>query len=55
MGGVGYLDDPNDPEFNISRLLRDTAANMTWEGTMNVLASEVVRHVLNGDHLDIDD
>ena len=53
MGGVGYLDDPDDPEFNISRLLRDTAANMTWEGTTNVLASEVVRHVLNGDHLDV--
>lgn len=53
MGGVGYLDDPDDPEFNISRLLRDTAANMTWEGTTNVLASEVVRHVLNNDHLDV--
>ena len=53
MGGVGYLDDPDDPEFNISRLYRDTAANMTWEGTTNVLASEVVRHVLNKDHLDI--
>lgn len=53
MGGVGYLDDPDDPEFNISRLLRDTAANMTWEGTTNVLASEVVRHVLNKDHLDV--
>ena len=53
MGGVGYLDDPNDPEFNVSRLLRDTAANMTWEGTTNVLASEVVRHVLNKDHLDV--
>ncbi|OAQ77920.1 Acyl-CoA dehydrogenase [Purpureocillium lilacinum] len=53
MGGVGYLDDPDDPEFNISRLYRDTAANMTWEGTTNVLASEVVRHVLNNDHCDI--
>ncbi|KAF5010851.1 hypothetical protein FDECE_3024 [Fusarium decemcellulare] len=53
MGGVGYMDDPHDPEFNISRLFRDTAANMTWEGTTNVLASEVVRHMLNGDHLDI--
>ncbi|UNI17151.1 hypothetical protein JDV02_003527 [Purpureocillium takamizusanense] len=53
LGGVGYLDDPDDPEFNISRLFRDTAANMTWEGTTNVLASEVVRHVLNRDHLDI--
>lgn len=53
MGGVGYLDDPDDPEFNISRLFRDTAANMTWEGTTNVLASEVIRHVLNRDHNEI--
>ena len=53
MGGVGYLDDPDDPEFNISRLYRDTAANMTWEGTTNVLASEVVRHLCNKDHLDV--
>ncbi|KAF4473037.1 Acyl- dehydrogenase [Fusarium albosuccineum] len=53
MGGVGYMDDPHDPEFNISRLFRDTAANMTWEGTTNVLASELVRHMLNKDHLDI--
>ena len=33
MGGVGYMDEPDEPEFNISRLYRDTAANMTWEGT----------------------
>jgi alkylation response protein AidB-like acyl-CoA dehydrogenase len=53
MGGVGYLDEPEEPEFNISRLMRDTAANMTWEGTTNVLSSEVVRHLLNknGRHL----
>ncbi|KIW91012.1 uncharacterized protein Z519_07906 [Cladophialophora bantiana CBS 173.52] len=53
MGGVGYMDEPDEPEFNISRLLRDTAANMTWEGTTNVLSSEVVRHLLNknGHHL----
>lgn len=49
MGGVGYLDEPEEPEFNISRLMRDTAANMTWEGTTNVLSSEVVRHLLNKD------
>ncbi|KPI43779.1 putative acyl-CoA dehydrogenase AidB [Cyphellophora attinorum] len=55
MGGVGYLDDPDDPEFNISRLYRDTAANMTWEGTTNVLASEVVRHLCNKDHLEVVD
>ncbi|KAI1629811.1 acyl-CoA dehydrogenase/oxidase C-terminal [Exophiala viscosa] len=53
MGGVGYMDEPEEPEFNISRLMRDTAANMTWEGTTNVLSSEVVRHLLNknGRHL----
>ncbi len=49
MGGVGYMDEPEEPEFNISRLMRDTAANMTWEGTTNVLSSEVVRHLLNKD------
>ncbi|KAK5724255.1 hypothetical protein LTR15_004299 [Elasticomyces elasticus] len=53
MGGVGYMDEPDEPEHNISRLYRDTAANMTWEGTTNVLASEVVRHLLKDDHLQI--
>jgi hypothetical protein len=53
MGGVGYMDEPDEPESNISRLYRDTAANMTWEGTTNVLSSEVVRHLLNGKNLDI--
>ena len=51
MGGVGYMDEPDEPEYNISRLYRDTAANMTWEGTTNVLSSEVVRHLLNGHNL----
>ncbi|KAK3620825.1 hypothetical protein LTR56_023157 [Elasticomyces elasticus] len=53
MGGVGYMDEPDEPEHNISRLYRDTAANMTWEGTTNVLASEVVRHLLKDDHLQV--
>jgi len=53
LGGVGYMDEPDEPEFNISRLYRDTAANMTWEGTTNVLSSEVVRHLLAGKNLDI--
>ena len=47
------MDEPDEPESNISRLYRDTAANMTWEGTTNVLSSEVVRHMLNGKNLDI--
>lgn len=49
MGGVGYMDEPDEPEHNIARLMRDTAANMTWEGTTNVLGSEVTRHLLNHD------
>lgn len=53
MGGVGYMDEPDEPEHNISRLYRDTAANMTWEGTTNVLASEVVRHLCNGNNTNI--
>jgi len=53
MGGVGYMDEPDEPEHNISRLYRDTAANMTWEGTTNVLASEVVRHLLKGSNMEM--
>ena len=53
MGGVGYMDEPDEPEWNIVRLMRDTAANMTWEGTTNVLASEVVRHLLKAGTLGI--
>lgn len=46
------MDEPSQPEFNISRLYRDTAANMTWEGTTNVLASEVVRFLVQGKNLE---
>jgi alkylation response protein AidB-like acyl-CoA dehydrogenase len=51
MGGVGYMDEPDEPEFNILRLMRDTSANVIWEGTTNVLASEVVRHLRKANHL----
>lgn len=53
MGGVGYMDEADEPEFNISRILRDTSVNSIWEGTTNVLASEMVRFLLKADHLDI--
>ncbi|KAJ5296159.1 hypothetical protein PENANT_c021G05060 [Penicillium antarcticum] len=52
MGGVGYMDEPEEPEFNVSRLWRDTASNSVWEGTTNVLASETVRHLTNGRNLE---
>ncbi|KAJ5086146.1 hypothetical protein N7532_010917 [Penicillium argentinense] len=51
MGGVGYIDEAEEPEFNVSRLWRDTASNSVWEGTTNVLASETVRHLTKGKNL----
>ncbi|KAL2864408.1 acyl-CoA dehydrogenase/oxidase [Aspergillus lucknowensis] len=51
MGGVGYIDEPEEPEFNVSRLWRDTSSNAVWEGTSNVLASETVRHLTRGGNL----
>lgn len=51
MGGVGYMDEADEPEFNISRILRNTLVNSIWEGTTNVLASELVRHILKDDHV----
>lgn len=48
-------DEPDEPEFNISRLWRDTASNSVWEGTTNVLASETVRHLTKGKNLDLFD
>lgn len=51
LGGVGYMDDPDEPE-NIARAFRDISVNAIWEGTTNVLSSELVRHILNRNHLD---
>lgn len=53
MGGVGYIDEPDEPEFNISRLLRSVAVYPIWEGTTNVLASELVRFLMKQDHLSV--
>ncbi|KAL4919264.1 hypothetical protein BDW62DRAFT_217105 [Aspergillus aurantiobrunneus] len=51
MGGVGYMDEPDEPEFNVSRILRNTLVNSIWEGTTNVLASEVVRFLGRGENM----
>ncbi|KAK2741342.1 hypothetical protein FQN57_005626 [Myotisia sp. PD_48] len=51
MGGVGYLDDPDEPENNVARGFRDTSVNTIWEGTTNVLSSETIRHLAKGDNL----
>jgi hypothetical protein len=53
MGGVGYIDEADEPEHNIARVFRDTNVNAIWEGTTNVLASEFVRHVLKKDNLEV--
>ncbi|KAJ5403722.1 hypothetical protein N7509_003593 [Penicillium cosmopolitanum] len=53
MGGVGYMDEADEPEFNISRILRNTSVNSIWEGTTNVLASEMVRFLIKGNNLEI--
>lgn len=53
MGGVGYMDEADEPEFNISRILRNTSVNSIWEGTTNVLASEMVRFLLKADNMGI--
>ncbi|KAL2824187.1 acyl-CoA dehydrogenase/oxidase C-terminal [Aspergillus pseudoustus] len=46
LGGVGYMDEADEPEFNVSRILRNTLVNSIWEGTTNVLASEFVRFLV---------
>lgn len=53
LGGVGYMDESDEPEFNISRILRNSLVNSIWEGTTNVLASELVRFLLKKDSLPI--
>lgn len=53
MGGVGYMDEPDESEYNVARIFRDTNVNAIWEGTTNVLASELIRHILNKDNLKV--
>ncbi|EAU32854.1 conserved hypothetical protein [Aspergillus terreus NIH2624] len=48
MGGVGYMDEADEPEFNIARIMRNTIVNATWEGPTGVLASELIRFLLLG-------
>ena len=41
LGGVGYLED--EGELNIARLFRDVNVQSIWEGTADVMATDVVR------------
>jgi alkylation response protein AidB-like acyl-CoA dehydrogenase len=43
LGGVGYMENVENPELNLARSLRDANVNPIWEGTTNVLSSHLVR------------
>ena len=46
LGGVGYLEN-EDMEFNIARLFRDANVLSIWEGTTDIMATDMLR-VLKG-------
>ncbi|KAB8257405.1 hypothetical protein BDV32DRAFT_160521 [Aspergillus pseudonomiae] len=51
LGGVGYCENNEDGGLlNIARIFRDAAVNAIWEGTVNVMAEDVVR-VINDKRL----
>ncbi|KAF4125774.1 Acyl-CoA dehydrogenase, middle domain [Geosmithia morbida] len=43
LGGVGYLDNSDQEYLNISRIWRDCAVLPIWEGTTDVLSTDLVR------------
>lgn len=43
LGGVGYLENTENESINIARLYRDCCVLSIWEGTTDVLASDVLR------------
>lgn len=43
MGGVGYLENSETEYLNIARLFRDASVLNIWEGTTDVLSTDLVR------------
>ncbi|PYI06698.1 hypothetical protein BO78DRAFT_109513 [Aspergillus sclerotiicarbonarius CBS 121057] len=44
LGGVGYCENNEDGGIlNVARIFRDTLVNPIWEGTVSVMAEDVVR------------
>lgn len=43
LGGVGYLNNAESEHLNLSRLFRDICVLATWEGTTDVLATDMLR------------
>jgi hypothetical protein len=48
LGGIGYCENnENGGLLNIAKIYRDNLANPIWEGTVSVLAEDVVRVLLD--------
>ncbi|WOO85362.1 Acyl-CoA dehydrogenase family member 11 [Vanrija pseudolonga] len=45
LGGVGFMENQENPEMNIARLFRDANVLSIWEGTTDVLATDTVKVV----------
>jgi hypothetical protein len=45
LGGVGYLENEENQEINISRLYRDANVLSIWEGTTDIMAIDIVKLV----------
>ncbi|KAI1347439.1 very-long-chain acyl-CoA dehydrogenase [Xylaria sp. FL0043] len=43
LGGVGYLENTESEYMNIARLFRDACVLNIWEGTTDVLATDLIR------------
>ncbi|CAN8105767.1 unnamed protein product [Discula destructiva] len=43
LGGVGYLNNADSEAFNLSRVFRDLCVLATWEGTTDVLSTDMLR------------
>lgn len=45
LGGLGYLENNDDPVLNVARLYRDANVGAIWEGTTSVMADDLIRVV----------
>ncbi|KAF3760811.1 acyl-CoA dehydrogenase/oxidase C-terminal [Cryphonectria parasitica EP155] len=43
LGGVGYLNNTESEHLNLSRIFRDLCVLATWEGTTDVLSTDLLR------------
>ncbi|KAH8888090.1 acyl-CoA dehydrogenase/oxidase C-terminal [Thozetella sp. PMI_491] len=51
LGGVGYCENNHDGGImNMAKLFRDSVVQTIWEGTVNVMAEDVVRVVTDARH-----